>query len=187
MKGVLIMRDLQEYAKRAEEILLDLNIPFTKPISYTVNSRARRWGQCEKENGLYSINISRTLLDERNDEAGLLNTLLHELLHTCPGCMNHGTTWKHYAAIVRRATGLDIQRLSSPDMKGVEVDLRPVHSHEKKYFIQCTKCGHIFQREKKSQFVQHPCLYRCGCGGELVRLNDDEIEKAFAANGEVRL
>lgn len=182
------MRDLHEYAKRAEKILLDLHIPYTPlPISYTVNSRARRWGQCAKENGLYSINISKTLLDERNDEKGLLNTLLHELLHTCPGCMNHGKDWKWYAEIVRRETGIDIQRLSSPDMKGVEVDLRPVHSHEKKYFIQCDKCGHIFQREKKSKVVQNVANYRCRCGGDLILLSDDEIDHAFAANGEVRL
>lgn len=162
------MRSLQTYANRVEEILNELGIPFVHPMQIDVNYRARRWGQCCHENGIYTMNISATLLDERNDETGLLQTLLHEYLHTCPGCLNHGQTWKRYAAIVYQKTGINIERTTSAADKGIVVDLRPVRSHEKKYYIECLKCGHVFTRERKSDLVKYPQLYHHNkCGGAL--------------------
>lgn len=62
------------------------------------NTRAKsRWGQCKRVSGGYSININIDLLDERNDYKGLENTLIHEILHTVDGCMNHGPNWKRAA------------------------------------------------------------------------------------------
>ena len=93
------MRDLMEYANFCMEMLDEINIPYCEPESFTINTRARRWGQCKyiRASGKFYININITLLDERNGEDGLINTILHELLHTCPGCMNHGAEWKKWA------------------------------------------------------------------------------------------
>lgn len=163
------MYNINEYAARAMAMLDDCGIPYANTITnFTVNTRARRWGQCRKENGLYSITVSATLLDERNDENCLLNTLIHELLHTCPGCLNHGSAWRHYAARVEAAYGLHICRVASAEEKGITVDLRPVRSHEKRYAIRCEHCGQIIRREKKSKVITNYNRYRCGiCGGKL--------------------
>ena len=56
---------------------------------------------------------------------GLKNTIIHELLHTCVGCMNHKAKWKFYADKVNRAYGYDdIKRTSTADEKGVKEVIR---------------------------------------------------------------
>lgn len=162
------MRNLYEYAAKAMMMLDDCGIPYADIEDFTVNTRSRRWGQCRRENGCYFISVSATLLDERNDEDGLLNTLIHELLHTCPGCWNHGAAWQQQAQRVENAYGLHITRLSSAEEKGVTFDARPTRSHEKRYAIRCEHCGKIYRREKRSKVITNYSRYRCGvCGGHL--------------------
>ena len=57
-----------------------------------VMSRAkRRLGCCFYHGGEYTIEVAARLLGQ----PGLLReTLVHELLHTCPGCRDHGERWK---------------------------------------------------------------------------------------------
>lgn len=180
------MRDLQAYGKICMEILEDLAIPHGTVAAFTVNTRARRWGQCRKISDLYYININQTLLDERNDESGLVNTILHELLHTCPGCMNHGAAWKKYAEIVRKNWGYDVKRVSSEEEKGVTTGNQNYREREYKYLIYCEKCGKLVARKKRRcNLVEHPCLYIHGteCRGKLY-LVDLEKTVETAAEGE---
>jgi len=81
------MRNLDEYAIQCMEELDAIGIEYGNIIEVKVNTRAKkRWGQCRAVPGGYSINISVVLLDERNDEQGLKETIIHELLHSCKGC-----------------------------------------------------------------------------------------------------
>lgn len=163
------MRDLNIVAKECMKMLDDIGIKYGHITEFKVNTRAiKRWGQCKRVPGGYSINISATLLDERNDINGLKNTILHELLHSCEGCMNHGDKWKFVANKVNIAYGYNIKRCSSSDEKGVDEDMRPV---QYKYEVMCEKCGNVYKRSKMSNVVQHPERYRCGCcQGKLKRI-----------------
>lgn len=163
------MRDLMEYANFCMELLNDIYVPYQRPENFTVNTRARRWGQCQKVNGKYYININATLLDERNGDDGLINTLLHELLHTCPNCMNHGSIWKNYAEKVRRAYGYDIKRTSDQEEKQVTTGNLNYREREYKYFIYCEKCGKLIERKKrKCDVTERPWRWQhSGCGGKL--------------------
>lgn len=164
------MRNINDYAKRCMTELDDIGIEYGNIIEFKVNTRAKkRWGQCKAVPGGYSINISAILLDERNDEQGLKNTIIHELLHSCKGCMNHGENWKRLAAKVNRAYGYNIKRCSSADEKGVQEETRPIKTtREIKYIVKCNGCGHTYTRTKMSKLIQHPEHYRCGCcGGKL--------------------
>lgn len=163
------MRDLYEYAEFCMELLNDIYVPYQRPENFTVNTRARRWGQCRKINGKYYININATLLDERNGENGLINTLLHELLHTCPNCMNHGSTWKYYAEKVRRAYGYDIKRTSDQEKKQVTTGNLNYREREYKYFIYCEKCGKLITRRKRAcDITENPGLWKHSIdGGKL--------------------
>lgn len=162
------MRNLNVIAKECMKMLDDIGVKYGNVTEFTINTRAhRRWGQCKRVANGYSINISATLLDESNDVNGLKNTILHELLHTCDGCMNHGTKWKTLASKVNNAYGYNIKRCSDANEKGVENDTRVVY----KYEIQCQECGHSYKREKMSKAIQHPEKYRCGqCHGKLKRI-----------------
>ena len=55
-------------------------------IKLEVNTRAmKRWGQCTCLGGNnYAISINVILLRDDTNIDGLKNTIIHELLHTCP-------------------------------------------------------------------------------------------------------
>ena len=126
------MRDLIDFTIQCMNELDRIGIPYGNVIDVTINTRAKkRWGQCRKVPGGFTININVVLLDEKNDVDGLRNTIFHELLHTCPDCWNHGTQWKAYAAMIRRELGYNIQRTSSAEEKGVitepETERTPIY------------------------------------------------------------
>ena len=164
------MRDIYEYASVCMELLDDLGIEYGRVIRFDINTRAKkRWGQCKIEKYGYSININADLLDEENDSDGLTETIIHELLHTIPGCMNHGKKWKSMAEKVNQAYGLNIARCSSAEDKGVTK--RDINKVEYKYILQCDSCGNTYGRIRMSNAVKFPKAYRCGCcGGELKRI-----------------
>lgn len=162
------MRNLQVYAIEGMRILDKLNIPYNKTVRFVINTRSKsQWGQCKPVVGGYEISINQILLDERNSEDGLMDTIIHELLHTCPGCCDHGTKWKRYAEIVNRVCGYHIKRVSSAEDKGVVIGVQE-RKCAVKHKLVCTKCGQEILRSRTSKFVENPGMYRCGvCGGEF--------------------
>lgn len=166
------MRNLNLIAKECMEMLDGLGIEYGNIKEFKVNTRAHsRWGQCKRVIGGYSININVALLDERNDINGLKNTILHELLHSCDGCMNHGEKWKAMARKVNDAYGYNIKRTSSSSEKGVDKELNKHTEIVYRYAVQCKECGHIYKRSKMSNVIKHPDDYRCAhCHGKLKRI-----------------
>lgn len=169
------MRDLNLVAKECLKEMDAISIPYGEIKEFVVNTRAKkRWGQCKKVSGGYSINISFVLLDERNSLEGLKNTIIHEILHTCKGCLNHGQLWKKYAAKVNRHYGYNIKRCSSSDEKGLEVDTRiecQKKSEEIKHQFQCCNYGQIVSYKRESKFTKNYDKYVCGiCRGEFIKI-----------------
>lgn len=166
------MRDLIDFTIQCMNELDRIGIPYGNVIDVTINTRAKkRWGQCRKVPGGFTININVVLLDEKNDVDGLRNTIFHELLHTCPDCWNHGTQWKAYAAMIRRELGYNIQRTSSAEEKGVIKE--PEIERTPKYQIVCNGCGHIWERYKMSKTIKQISFCRCGsCNGRLSVFSD---------------
>lgn len=139
-----------------------VKIPISPAICPRValNSRATgRFGCCIRKNGSFTIELSSRMLAA--EEKAVMQTLAHEVLHTCYGCSNHGARWKGYAARMNAAYGYDIERTDSCEKLGVP-DTRKV-----RYIVACTKCGAQFTRSKRSPLVDHPERYRCRCGGGL--------------------
>ena len=169
------MRNLKEYANKCMSLLDDIDIEYGDIKVWKVNTRAKsRWGQCKMlPTGGYEININADLLDERNSEEGLENTIIHELLHSCEGCMNHGETWNNLAEIVRYNYGYEIKRTSSAEDKGVVFQRvsKPREASHTEYILRCCNCGCEIHRERMSKAIQHPENYRCGrCHGRLERI-----------------
>ncbi len=137
-------------------------IPVSRCIDphVVVNTRARtRFGCCRSRLGRHTIEVSSILLGA--DEQAVRQVLAHEILHTCPGCANHGAKWQHWAALMSRQFGYDIHRTDSHAAFGLE-DTRPV-----RYVVVCRQCGSRINRMKRSSLVAHPERYRCKCGGSL--------------------
>lgn len=139
-----------------------LGIPFSSEIESRVgiNRRAAtRFGCCKFQNGRFYIEVAETVA--QGPEKSCREVLAHELLHTCPGCRNHGAKWKSYAARMNRAYGYEIQRVTTNASLGVQGIREP------KYVLRCERCGVEIPRFRASALTRHPERYRCRCGGTL--------------------
>ncbi len=165
------MKELNKYVEECQRDLNSLGIPYGKVRRWEINTRAKsRWGLCKcLKGGEFVISIAQILLEDSVDEQALKDTIVHELLHTVPGCLDHKGKWKLYAELVnRKLPQYSIKRTASREEKGITVKRpEPVY----RYVIQCSSCGAEFPRERESNLVKHPEKYRCGkCHGRLVRL-----------------
>ncbi len=152
------------------DALKGLGIPVSSKIlpDVRINSRAkRRLGCCYDRVGIFEIEVSSSLLEKPEK---LRETLAHELLHTCPGCRNHGERWKAYAHRANEALGMEIRRLAPvEEVPGGEGE-EPLRRDTVKYVLECQSCGAKIYRSRMSKVVKRPWRYRCKCGGRLKRI-----------------
>ena len=164
---------VQNYDK-ARKIFQDLIIQFLQagiPLPRKqidsrlyLNRASTRLGSCTKENGIYRISLSCYIL---GDEITVRDTLAHELVHTCRGCMNHGPNFQRISHQVERELGIPVNRTASRE-ESERSGIRDAYRQKIRYRIQCTKCGNTYYRQKKSVLVKNPERYRCGkCKGKL--------------------
>lgn len=157
--------ELDALLRKLAEELKGMGIPVSAEIEpqVKVNTRAkRRLGCCIRRDGTYTIEVSSSILDE---EELLRQTLVHELLHTCYGCGNHGARWKAYAKRAGEAMGLSIERTCP-----ARGETLPLRQEEAKYLLECQSCGARIVRMRLSKAVKAPWRYRCKCGGRLKRI-----------------
>ena len=92
-----------------------------------LNRRARtRFGCCVRRDGRCAVELSEQLAREGSERA-VMQVLCHEVLHTCPGCANHGPRWRGYAQRMNAAYGYDIRRTDDYDALGL-VNFRALDS-----------------------------------------------------------
>ncbi|MBQ7768558.1 MAG: sprT domain-containing protein [Oscillospiraceae bacterium] len=164
------MKNLMKLVGESQRDLASLNIRTGNVRNWSVNTRAKaRWGYCVKvSKGLFDIQIATALLQDDVDDQAVKDTIVHELLHTIPGCFKHTGKWKQYANTINRLLPqYKIKRGSSYEEKGLE-DLRP--KPQCRYILKCLRCGSEIGRQRMSAAVEHPEHYRCKCGGRLTRI-----------------
>ena len=174
----MITKDqVNQWLQEEHDRLTAIGIPVSKAICPEIRfSKATSWyGQCREYRGRrgasYQFQISISEHHLQSSERAIRNTLIHELLHTCPGCLNHGPKWKTYAAIVQNRFGYNITRSGGDKDKSSPLEAARQSKREGyqvKYLLQCTKCGQQFPRYRKSNLVLHPEKYRCKCGGKII-------------------
>ena len=169
-------RKLKVYLEKCQAMLDELDIPYCKDIEeLSVSHAERRWGRTvwknvNGERQHFKIEISYKLVNPKYTETddGLINTMIHELLHTCPDGRGHGVSWKKYAQMVYDRYGIDIKRCGSDDEKGANKD---VIKNTYKYMLKCKCCGKEIGRYKMSPVISNYTAYHCGtCNGELIRI-----------------
>jgi hypothetical protein len=72
----------------------------------------------EGKQPLFQISVARS---ECSDDRDMMNVLLHEVIHTCPDCQNHGRQFKKIAAEANQAYGSNVQTTK----KDAEAGSRP--------------------------------------------------------------
>lgn len=175
-------RQMEQKLERVYRECIDemnaIEIPFGRITEVTVNYRAKsRWGQCCKRfdayGTMYKINIRCDLCHPDAPEKALKETIIHEIIHTCPDCMCHTGEWKRLVAIVNDCYGYNIKRCSDADDKGMSEFYK---DHEEpvrkpmtyKYTLKCTQCGHEYKYKRECKAVKYYYRYRCGhCNGKL--------------------
>ena len=141
----------------------------TTSSNYTleINNKAlKRLGRCEAKSGnRYVIQINE-FHNKLSPEISVMNTLIHELLHSLPKCMNHGEIWKRYANMYNRTYGTTISRTSplEGDYKifKEEIDKQRGHTQHKnhsvysdgKHKITCSKCNKSWYYERAGRVVK---------------------------------
>lgn len=173
----MAQRKLKDYMERCMAMLDELNIPYSKDIKeLSVSHAEHRWGRTVwrnvnvngvRERQDYKIEISYKLINEKYTptDDGLINTMIHELLHTTPDGSGHTGMWKVYAEKVYSRYGIDIKRCGSDDDKGCN------SMSTYKYIVQCPKCQKPTGRYRTSKLILHPENFRCRvCGSPIVRI-----------------
>ena len=160
------MKDFEVLKEKALKDVKNAGIQIGNIVSWEINKRAKtRWGQCKMNvDGTYSIQIAAVLLtDDRISEKAVLETMIHEILHTCKGGMKHSGTWKRYAEIMNRIYGYNIKRVTKGSEKGVE-DYKSTPMTIKYVFV-CKGCGATIYRKRESKFTRNYRRYLCTrCG-----------------------
>ena len=139
--------DYNALMKEIYEEVRALDIPVSGNIEpeVQINTRAKkRYGRCMRLHGEkyeYRIEVSAYLEDK--DENCVRSVLAHELLHTCPRCMNHKLLWKTYAGKMNNAYSYCITATTKEAL--VEYEEKPV-----KYMLQCTKCKRLRRQDHSS-------------------------------------
>lgn len=147
------MKDIRKLGSQCMADLASINIPYGKVRLWGVNCRAKaRWGLCKKRpDGCCEIEIAEALLQDDVSDIAVKNTIIHELLHTCPGCFKHTGRWKQYADRVNRyLPQYNIKRTTSAEEKGVAVRRKePVY----RYILKCCDCGYEIKRQKQTVVI----------------------------------
>lgn len=157
------MKEMDDLLQVVLEEARSAGIPVSNAIHPVVQINRRaltRFGCCVYKNGIFTIQISDRLLAS---SIACKQTLMHEALHTCPGCKDHGKRWKLYAEKVNTKYGYSVARTDSHENLGVE---KP--AVEVRHLLVCAKCGIEIHRLRHSPLTRHPDRYRCKCGGKLI-------------------
>lgn len=161
------MKDLNKLAEECEADLRSIGIVPGTVVEWSVNTRAKkRWGQCRAvTSDTFAIQIASRLLEDDVSDQAAKNTVLHELLHTVPGCHGHRGRWKELAESVNRLLPeYTVKRTTTEAEKGVSGD-------PPTYVVVCADCGREYGTLRMTRLIRTPGRFRCGiCGGKLKRI-----------------
>lgn len=158
------MNDCDALLQEVTEQARALGIPVSESIEPQVGINRRavsRFGCCRRRGEGFAIEVAARVAE--GEPEGCREILAHELLHTCPGCQNHGRRWKEYARRMNETYGYHIRRTAT------DRDVGTVQARPYKYVLRCEKCGAELGRFRASPLTRHPERYRCRCGGKLFR------------------
>lgn len=144
-------------------------------VSITVNNRlSRSLGRCKRAyyatGEQYQIELAGKVARDNVDLHFVKNIIMHELVHTMPGCFNHGPRFQNTAYIINRKLGYHVGTHESVEnMKAAGVQPKDKRM-DAKYKVVCQKCGQEIYRQRWCDLTANPGNYKCGragCHGEF--------------------
>lgn len=164
-------KQLYMVLQNAIEIAKECGLKPGEITSVKVNGRlSRALGRCRQSRDYrgFHIEINKKVA-EKCDYRFIMQTMLHEVVHTCDGCWNHGEGFKSAARkIMAKYPEYDIQRTNNPVKENSAGDS---YLRSYKYLVRCSKCGEVVGKDRMCDFVKYPKLYRhIHCGGTFERI-----------------
>lgn len=154
------------YNELSDQMILEgFNIPKEKIKSITINSRLKKTlGMCKTKRD----HITKEILEHRIEIASYIlsdpeltkQTIIHELIHTIPGCKGHDKTWKYYGDKASKLFNVDITRTT--DTKNYNIE-----KEKPKYILKCKTCGEEYGYYRMSKAIKNYEMYKCNCSGSL--------------------
>lgn len=167
--------ELEKMYTRVRKDLRRIGLPLGQVTEVGINMHLRTsLGRCcsSTKNGerVCRLEFNRTLFRFPTD-AAFQDTMAHELIHTIPGCQNHGHLFKEYCSTINeRLEGYNVRPKFNYEDYGVLNPHQKTSEFDFKYILICEKCGQVFGRDRMSPFVKNPDDYRCPCGGRILRV-----------------
>lgn len=140
-----------------------------------INTRATsRFGRSYFNSlGECRIEISALLLYPDIPDSMLKQFLIHEMLHTCPGCMEHGAIWNKNAELLNTTYGYTLQRVVPEETAKFVLSHAPGNENTAdadalsaptgliRHKLICPNCNYTIIRQRNSSLVQHPEEFLC--------------------------
>lgn len=137
-----------QYVRKARAICDELQMPISQNVKWTIFREWHNYGRCihyKDDHYVIKINTVYFKKDDERYRKYLLSTIIHELIHSIEGCMNHGENFLKYADIVNQKYG--------------EGFITPINSsnileENAKYIFRCNNCGQIVTYNRMCQDVK---------------------------------
>lgn len=154
-----------------KDMLVKLGYPELLDNDYVLEINPRLFkalGRCSKiGNKRYCIDINKRHF-EMDSEHECMDTMMHELIHSISGCMNHGPKFQ---AIARRVNfnypEFTIGTHSTETSYVKNVYRKEKRKEVKKYMVKCTTCGHTWKYARKTNLIKtldkNPSTDRFSC------------------------
>ena len=150
--------------------LNDLGVPISQSIYFAFNKGFSYYGRThfgkkikEKYDCDYYITLNKFLITDKD----IMNTAVHELLHTVKGGMTHGGEWKKWKLFVNKnsefkVTILSKVKLDSGAYKNKKVFLEGDFNPQTMELLQCPKCCRkIAVKKGTCKTKDGKCKYFC--------------------------
>ena len=140
--------DIDAEIKECVELLKSVGVNLSKNrYVCVINPRLSRvLGNCKYlGHDWYRITLSAKYLKNASAKA-VHGTIMHEICHSAPNCMNHGPHWKNLVAKVNATYGYNISRCTNDEEYKT---FREDTAKPRKYAIFCEKCNKILCRYER--------------------------------------
>ena len=134
-----------------------VGVPHGPVASVKVCHRRNEVGVCKaRRDGLFEIAFSEVFAEL--DDRDVADTLMHELIHTCPGAFNHGPVFKRWMHRVNlhgyRVTVAEYSKAAQA-MRSADIA-----ASGDEVILVCD-CGCRFVKSRRTKVAQHPGNYLC--------------------------
>ena len=123
-------------------------------VEYAMLNSSKSLGRCRaksKKNRIFQILYSKALLEMEEKE--IIGTIVHEFIHTLPGCFDHGYLFRWKANAANSKYGLHIGRLASSEVSKA-FEKTEFYQKKIKYEVVCLKCGKHISFKRKTTLIK---------------------------------